>query len=214
VPTVVPEPTQIVGAAPARFCNRKFILRLTLRRNVYSVKRSLIGLAAALALAAGLAGIAPIAASAAPGCNIEPYGLIGERWAQLGGAAVLGCPTTEELDVYRGNIWAGRLQRFTLGEIAWTPGQSSGKIVAAWQRGGYAYFDWRGTIRPYDVFLVRWDSPAGGGQQEVAGGTGQRFRIRQRTNGSYSFIAEGCLRRTFGGLGCAGWTMRVRTQPE
>jgi hypothetical protein len=72
VPTVVPEPTQIVGAAPARFCNRKFILRLTLRRNVYSVKRSLIGLAAVLALAAGLAGIAPIAASAAPGCNIEP----------------------------------------------------------------------------------------------------------------------------------------------
>jgi LGFP repeat len=184
------------------------------RRPGSPFRRAVLLLVAAACVAAGLVGIAPSAASAAS-CSIQPYGLIGARWSQLGGVnSWLGCPTTGEYDVYRNNIWVGRRQYFEQGTVAWSPQQGSSMVVATWGHDGWVYFNW-GSTSPYhyDKFLVRWDSAADQGtQREFAGGTSGQIRVQRVTNSDYRFIVEGCDNGTFGSSCRQGWTIGVSTR--
>jgi LGFP repeat len=190
--------------------------RRSLRRTGYPARRAMLGLVAAIALAASLIGIAPVAASAAPQtCSIQPYGLIGERWNQLGGVnSWLGCPTTGERDVYSGVVWVGRRQYFQRGTVAWSPRQGNSMVVAAWGHDGWVYFNW-GPTSPYhyDRFLFRINSAADqGSQYAISGGTSGQIREQRMTTGVYSFIVEGCDTGTFGSSDCRqGWTIDVST---
>ena len=76
----------------------------------------------------------------------EPH--IYKRWDALGGADdPLGCPTTRTKDVYLNNVYAGKRRYFAYGTVTWSPRQGRNMVVAAWQDGGYAYFN-RGTTSP------------------------------------------------------------------
>ncbi|WP_425574682.1 LGFP repeat-containing protein, partial [Nonomuraea africana] len=82
-------------------------------------------------------------AAATSACRIQPYGLIGARWSDLGGEnSALGCPRTSEVDVYLDGVWAGRRQNFLRGQMVWSPRQGPKLVVSAWSIGGYAYVDW------------------------------------------------------------------------
>ncbi|GII02805.1 LGFP repeat-containing protein [Planobispora takensis] len=172
-------------------------------------------LALAATLSAGLPAHAGTTVTATTsGCDIRPYGLIGARWAELGGEnSVFGCPTTPESDILLDNVGkAGRRQSFTNGQIAWSPRQGPNMVVAAWSRNGYAYFDWKTTApRRYDEFIVRWTSAADphGAQRDVAGGTRGRTWTRVRTNSGYRWNVEGCDTGVFGSSCKQGWTISV-----
>ncbi|GAA0359619.1 hypothetical protein GCM10009530_06180 [Microbispora corallina] len=107
--------------------------------------------------AAALATVLPAAspAQAATACSIKPYGLIGDYWTAMGGAnGVFGCPTSAEYSLPNKN---GRKQRFTNGQIAWSPDQGPNMIVAAYEANGKAVFRW-GPTTPfnYDYWRVYW----------------------------------------------------------
>ncbi|MFD2348510.1 hypothetical protein ACFSTC_02605 [Nonomuraea ferruginea] len=70
-------------------------------------RRLSLTLVAALA-AAGTLTTVPAHAATGTACKIQPYGLIGARWQQLGGAnGKLGCPTTGERDIHQNGVgWA------------------------------------------------------------------------------------------------------------
>jgi len=181
-------------------------------RGISGVRRAIVGLAAAGVIAAGLVGITPVAASAAPACSIQPYGAIGERWTQLGGRSTFGCPITGELDIYRNGNWFGRVQHFGGGDIVWMQHVASATIAAAWESGGYAIVDWRGAIRSYGKFLVRWSSASGTVQRDAYGGTGGRYAVRVDNTGAYTFSVKGCD-TDFWGSHCADWTYAIHTLP-
>ncbi|WP_336210972.1 LGFP repeat-containing protein [Nonomuraea sp. LPB2021202275-12-8] len=175
-------------------------------------RRLILAMTAALACAAPLAAGSP--AQAATGCAIQPYGLIGARWAELGGeTGKLGCPTTGERDIYVNNVgWAGRRQTFARGQMAWSPKQGPNMVVAAWSSKGYAYFDWKTTApRSYDKFIVRWTSAADphGAQEDFVGGTRGRAWTRVRTSSGYRWNVEGCDTGVFGSSCKQGWTISV-----
>jgi hypothetical protein len=189
------------------------------RRAGHPVRRAVVWLVAAAAMTASLVGVAPVAASASPAtaaatCSIQPYGLIGARWQQLGGVnSWLGCPTTGEYDVYSNNVWIGRRQYFERGSVAWSPRQGNSMVVATWGHDGWVYFNW-GPTSPfhYDKFLVRWYSSIDQGEQrEFAGGTSGQIRVQRRTTGEYRFIVEGCDNGTFGSSCRQGWTISVHS---
>ncbi|WP_327581416.1 hypothetical protein OHA25_36275 [Nonomuraea sp. NBC_00507] len=146
-------------------------------------------------------------------CRIQPHGLIGARWSELGGEnSALGCPHTSEVDVYLDGVWAGRRQNFLRGQMVWSPRQGPKMVVSAWSIGGYAYVDWRTTApRSYDRFLVRWTSAAdrAGTQRDIGGGTSGRMRVRVMTTSGYRFIVEGCDDGTFSSSCKQGWTLSV-----
>ncbi|MEO3860547.1 hypothetical protein [Acrocarpospora sp. B8E8] len=172
-------------------------------------RRILAPLAAAVVLVAGI----PAKADASP-CNpaLQPYGLIGDKWAQLGGVNTLGCALTAEYDVYRNSQWAGRRQSFTHGQVAWSPGQGSKMTLAAWKGGPYVYFNW-GPTNPfsYERFLVRMhlvNEPAKWAQATFKGGTGSQIRWGA-LDGKQRFIVEGCDSGTFSTNCRQGWTIPV-----
>ncbi|WP_420847177.1 LGFP repeat-containing protein, partial [Nonomuraea basaltis] len=69
-------------------------------------------------------------AAATSACAIQPYGLIGARWSELGGEnSALGCPRTSEVDVYLNGVWAGRRQTFLRGQMVWSPRQGPKMVV-------------------------------------------------------------------------------------
>ncbi|MGW7207625.1 hypothetical protein [Streptomyces sp. NPDC054837] len=191
-----------------------------------SLNRRLTGVVLGSLLALGGTAAVPAAAQtdAAPSqaqaaCSLsvtEPH--IYKRWDALGGAdGWLGCPTTRTKDVYLNNVYAGKRQYFAYGTVTWSPRQGRNMVVAAWQDGGYAYFNWS-TTSPYsyDTFLVRWTSAAdpNGTQREVGGGTSGRVRVQQRTTGAYTFRVEGCDVGLFGHSCRQGWTLSATTQPS
>ena len=191
-----------------------------------SLNRRLTGVVLGSLLALGGTAAVPAAAQtdAAPSqaqaaCSLsvtEPH--IYKRWDALGGAdGRLGCPTTRTKDVYLNNVYAGKRQYFDYGTVTWSPRQGRNMVVAAWQDGGYAYFNWS-TTSPYsyDTFLVRWTSAAdpNGTQREVGGGTSGRVRVQQRTTGAYTFRVEGCDVGLFGHSCRQGWTLSATTQPS
>ncbi|MBO3744748.1 hypothetical protein J5X84_01620 [Streptosporangiaceae bacterium NEAU-GS5] len=174
------------------------------------------GLAAALAATlAPLAAAGPAQARACPPA-FQPYGLIGGKWAQVGGVATLGCPVMAEYDVYRSSQWAGRRQSFNRGQVAWSPGQGSTMTVAAWKGGHYVYFSW-GPTSPfsYDKFLVRAylaNDPNMWAQATFNGGTGGQIRwgiSGPALENKMRFIVEGCDNGTFSSTCRQGWTIPV-----
>ncbi|GGQ00296.1 LGFP repeat-containing protein [Streptosporangium pseudovulgare] len=178
-------------------------------------RRAILSMTVALASAAVLSTVAlpAHAAGGTSGCSIQPYGLIGARWAQLGGEnGRLGCPTTSESDIYQNNVgWAGRRQTFARGQMAWSPKNGPNLVVAAWSDNGYAYFDWRATARAFDKFLVRWASAAdpNGAQEDFIGGVRGRAHTRLRTNGGYRWNVKGCDTGVFGSNCQKTWTISV-----
>ncbi|MER6826371.1 hypothetical protein ABT352_10320 [Streptosporangium sp. NPDC000563] len=178
-------------------------------------RRAILSVTTALASAAALAVALPAHAETtkASGCSIQPYGLIGARWAQLGGEnGKLGCPTTTERDIYQNNVgWAGRRQTFARGQMAWSPKNGPNLVVAAWSSNGYAYFDWRTTDRAFDKFLVRWTSAAdpNGAQEDFIGGIRGRSYTRIRTNSGYRWNVKGCDTGVFGSSCQKTWTISV-----
>lgn len=116
--------------------------------------------------------------------------------------------------MYLGNVYAGKRQYFNYGTVTWSPRQGRNMVVAAWEDGGYAYFNW-GTTVPYryDAFLVRWTSASdpGGTQREFGGGTSGRIRVLERNTGAYVFTVEGCDTGAFGHTCRQGWTLKAST---
>nr|WSY56102.1 hypothetical protein OG999_42170 [Streptomyces sp. NBC_00886] len=183
-----------------------------------STKRRLTGVVLGSLLALGGTAAVPAAAQtpARATCGIpvnESH--INQRWNALGGATGwLGCPTSHTKDVYLGNVYAGKRQYFNYGTVTWSPRQGRNMVVAAWEDGGYAYFNW-GTTVPYryDAFLVRWTSASdpGGTQREFGGGTSGRIRVLERNTGAYVFTVEGCDTGAFGHTCRQGWTLKAST---
>jgi uncharacterized protein with LGFP repeats len=169
-------------------------------------------LAAALA-AAVVPALAQPAQAATTACKIQPYGLIGARWQQLGGEkGKLGCPTTGERDILMNGIgWAGRRQSFQYGQIAWSPKLGGKFVVASWQQNGRSYVDWGRTDRAFDKFLVRYTSPSAsqGVQRDVFGGFRGRYSVRVNTNGAYRWIVKGCDNGLFGSSCQKYWSISV-----
>ncbi|MBG0814206.1 LGFP repeat-containing protein [Planomonospora sp. ID82291] len=179
-------------------------------------RRTILPVTAALASAAVLSlTVLPAHAvtTVASGCAIRPYGLIGARWVQLGGAdGKLGCPTTTERDVHQNGVgWAGRRQTFARGQIAWSPKNGSTMVVAAWSEKGRAYFDWHRTERAFDTFIVLQTSAAdpGGDQVDFRGGFRGRAYTPMRTNGGYRWNVKGCDTGVFGSRCQKTWTVSV-----
>ncbi|MBG0825940.1 hypothetical protein HS048_35290 [Planomonospora sp. ID91781] len=176
-------------------------------------RRTIPSVTAALASAAALsvAALPAHAGATAGGCAIQPYGLIGARWAQLGGAdGKLGCPTTTEREVHQNNVgWAGRRQTFARGQIAWSPKNGANLVVAAWSEGNRAYFDWHRTNRAFDTFIVLQSSAAGGEQVDFRGGFRGRAYTVRRTNGGYRWNVKGCDTGVFGSSCQKTWTVSV-----
>jgi hypothetical protein len=189
-----------------------------------TLNRRLTGVVLGSLLALGTTAAVPAAAqtSAAPtkaraaACGIavnEAH--INGRWNALGGAGGwLGCPRSYTRDVYLNGVYAGKRQYFDYGNVTWSPRQGRNMVVAAWEDGGYAYFNWN-TTSPYsyDRFLIRYTSAAdpNGTQREVGGGTSGRVRVVQRTTGAYTFRVEGCDVGVFGHTCRQGWTLSAST---
>ncbi|MFI6712614.1 LGFP repeat-containing protein [Nonomuraea sp. NPDC050478] len=176
-------------------------------------RRLSLTLVAALA-AAGTLTTVPAHAATGTACKIQPYGLIGARWQQLGGAdGKLGCPTTGERDIHQNGVgWAGRRQTFERGQLAWSPKLGGNFVVAAWSAGGNAYVDWHRTAKEFDTFLVRYTSAADphGVQKDTAGGFRGRYIVRARTNGGYRWNIKGCDTNLIGPSSCQKhWSVSV-----
>ncbi|WP_405932807.1 hypothetical protein [Streptomyces sp. NBC_00827] len=187
-----------------------------------SVNRRLVGLALGSALALGGTVAVPAATAAPAGApsacgHLLSNSYIYERWSDLGGVnGMLGCPRTDVLTVKSANgTKLGKRQYFDSGNVTFSPRQGQEMVVAAWERNGYAYFNW-GPTDPYhyDVFLVRYTSAAdaGGTQVTLRGGTTGGMWVRKHTSGTYSFKVEGCDKGRFG-LKCRqGWTLEATTR--
>lgn len=175
-----------------------------------------IGLVAA-ALAAPAAADATVlpggsAATAADACAITPYGLIGDKWWQMGGVnSPLGCALEQEHNVPGRN---GRAQQFANGGIVWSPDQGSAMILAAYQWSHQINIEW-GPTNPfsYNKYIVRWDRDGDNiGQQDVLPGsetTGGGHTIGGLPGpGRYDIVVEGCDYDPWSGSTCRqGWTV-------
>ncbi|MFG2376298.1 LGFP repeat-containing protein [Streptomyces sp. NPDC048504] len=186
----------------------------TKRRLTGVVLGSLLALGGTAAIpAAAHATVAESPARAACRPNYAiPNQFIYERWNRLGGQnGMLGCPIGANKRLANG----AERQRFENGEIAWSPDQGHRMVVAAWERNGYAFFNW-GPTDPYSysVFLVRYTSAAdaGGTQRELRGGNTGGMWVQKRTSGDYSFIVEGCDLRSGGHRCLQHWTVPVSTR--
>ncbi|MBE3009410.1 hypothetical protein IL992_09385 [Microbispora sp. NEAU-D428] len=180
--------------------------------------------------ATALATALPAAASpaqAATACKIQPYGLIGDYWRSMGGATgVFGCPTTEEYSIPNEN---GRKQRFTNGQIAWSPDQGPRMIVAAYEQNGKAVFRW-GPTTPfnYDYWRVYWKAdPARNLGDETLRYPTYTVRTGSRTSGkmvhnrptgfinsegyasTYTFWVRGCDSKVLSDTCRQGYTLPV-----
>jgi hypothetical protein len=138
---------------------------------------------------------------------IIPSGPIRDRWIDLGGATgPLGCPSPPENDP--------RSQRFSHGQIVWSPQQGAQMAVAVYTERGDLVADW-GDSSPfnYDKWLVRWiKNGYEAGQQDITDQTrlGGQWRIHDPGSGSYVVRVEGCDNGGVSGSHCnQGWTAPV-----
>ncbi|QRM53818.1 hypothetical protein [Sinorhizobium sp. BG8] len=145
------------------------------------------------------------------GCppEAQPFGLIGERWAQLGGAeGPLGCPTSREGPV---SDRPGATQSFRNGTISFSPQQGEQMLVAAHLSGNDIVVEW-GSTAPfsYDKFILRLDKDGVNVLQVDAGkGTGGRWSTPATGPGTYSIIVEGCDTDLTGSDCAQSWTIPV-----
>ncbi len=143
------------------------------------------------------------------GCppEAQPFGLIGERWAQMGGAeGPLGCPLAREHPV------AGRpgaAQSFRNGEISFSPQQGEQMLLAVHLAGNEIVADW-GSTGPfsYDKFILRLDKDGANIlQTDVGEGTAGHWLTAASGPGNYTVIVEGCDTGV-GGSDCPeSWTI-------
>ncbi len=143
------------------------------------------------------------------GCppEAQPFGLIGERWAQMGGTeGPLGCPLAREHPV------AGRpgaAQSFRNGEISFSPQQGEQMLLAVHLAGSEIVADW-GSTGPfsYDKFILRLDKDGTNIlQTDVGEGTGGHWSTAASGPGTYTVIVEGCD-TGIGGSDCPqSWTI-------
>jgi hypothetical protein len=156
-------------------------------------------------------------------CAFEPFGLIGDKWREMGGEhGVFGCPTSGEYDVPGRS---GKRQDFANGQIAWSPDQGQQMLVWCYPEGDHVRFAW-GPTQPfsYDFFIVRWavggDIPVGTDKQEDihSGGADGYFTVSipmdqigsDGRHAGFTFIVEGCDGSFLGGADCRqGWTIPV-----
>ncbi|MCI0391458.1 MAG: hypothetical protein MOB07_22175 [Acidobacteria bacterium] len=151
----------------------------------------------------------PVYANCAHNLDLQPRGLIGDRWAKLGGGeGPLGCQTGRVLGVYDR---AGLRQRFEHGEIAWSPEQGETLTVAAYQKGGELVADW-GDTRPfsYEKFILRLDKDGKNiAQHDIGEGRGGHWSTPVSTPGIYSIVIEGCNEDITGSDCPQKWTIPV-----
>jgi uncharacterized protein with LGFP repeats len=86
---------------------------------------------AVLAIASTCLGIDAISTPAMARCNpaFQPYGLIGQRYAELSAkGASFGCPVEAEKNAEG----PGRIQNFEHGAISWSPNAGQNAVQAAW----------------------------------------------------------------------------------
>ncbi|MCP2327039.1 hypothetical protein HDA40_005546 [Hamadaea flava] len=159
--------------------------------------------------------------AAAPALAHPVGGLIGAKFAELGGVATFGQPTSPEASLTGGT---DRRQTFEWGQIGLSPRQGARMLTWAYRDGNDVIFGW-GPTDPYnyDLFIVRYstnrglpvppdyqieitDGPRTAGQIVVPrpmdwiGGDG-------RTAG-WSFIVEGADRSALRGTtAIQGWTI-------
>jgi len=134
--------------------------------------------------------------------SFVPYGLIGERWAQLGGAdGPLGCPTEPEHDVEGRN---GRAQSFEHGQVIFSPDQGGTMTVAAYQDGGQLVAVWGSTApNAYTSFKVSWDRADGTNLGEAHTGSGTSGSWSTPVGaGDYRVRIAGCIDLPVGGPVC------------
>ncbi|KAA2264705.1 hypothetical protein F0L68_06335 [Solihabitans fulvus] len=161
----------------------------------------------------------------------RPYGIIGDRWREMGGEhGPLGWPITAEYDVTdQFGVVLGRRCDFENGQLAYSPNQGQRMVLSVYRRDHTAVFEW-GPTDPfgYDFFIVRWSVTGGQpipptAQENVT----QDSPGRTRTSGFFltdlpdnaagsdgksagvSFVVEGCD----GGPGSStcrqGWTCPI-----
>lgn len=168
-------------------------------------------------------------------CQFEPYGLIGDRWREEGGANSFGCPTgpDEYAITNEFGVSVGRRRDFANGQIAWSPKQGGRMLTWVYRQGEWAVFEW-GPTDPfnYDCFLVRWSVSNGepvpsNAQEQVDPDLPSPFphevsgiatQPRSRTGGYFlvhlpanrvgvSFIVQGCDKSFASPSDCRqGWT--------
>jgi hypothetical protein len=134
--------------------------------------------------------------------QFQPFGLIGERWARLGGAeGSLGCPLQREHPVPGRN---GAAQRFEHGEISWSPDQGELLTLAVYQKDRSVVAEW-GPTNPfnYEKFIVRLDRDGQNiGQQDIGEGTAGSWSTPVDADGSYTVFVEGCDEDLLGDTEC------------
>lgn len=140
--------------------------------------------------------VAP-ASAAGTYCGYPAYGLIGDRYEQLGAdRGVLGCPTGPPQRVYP----SGEMQWFQRGTIAWSPDTGGYSVQAVWAQNGRMWLDW-GVTDPYhyDTWLVRVDRDGVNlGQPEYWNGTSGVYANRGRVllpdygRGFFRIVIKGC----------------------
>lgn len=142
------------------------------------------------------------------GCppEAQPFGLIGERWAQMGGAeGPLGCPLAHEHPV-EGR--PGAAQSFRNGEISFSPQQGEQMLLAVHLTGNEIIADW-GSTAPfsYDKFILRLDKDGANIlQTDVGERTDGHWSVPASGPGVYTVIVEGC-NTGIGGSDCPqSWT--------
>jgi hypothetical protein len=143
------------------------------------------------------------------GCppEAQPFGLIGERWAELGGAeGPLGCPVAREHPV-PGRT--GAAQSFRNGEISLSPQQGEQMLLAVHLAGNEIVANW-GSAAPfsYDKFILRLDKEGANILQADAGdGMGGHWSAPASAPGRYSVIVEGCDTGVGGSTCRQSWTI-------
>jgi hypothetical protein len=143
------------------------------------------------------------------GCppEAQPFGLIGERWAQMGGAeGPLGCPLAR---AHPSEGRPGAAQSFRNGEISFSPQQGEQMLLAVHLAGNEIVADW-GSTGPfsYDKFILRLDKDGANIlQTDVGEGTGGHWSAPASEPGVYTVTVEGCD-TGIGGADCPqSWTI-------
>ncbi|MGH2583842.1 MAG: LGFP repeat-containing protein [Dehalococcoidia bacterium] len=157
--------------------------------------------------------------------EIQPYGLIGEKWHAMGGpASPFGGPVSEEYS-FPGPADRSRKQDFEYGQIGWSPAQGDRMLVWCYTESDHVVFGW-GPTHPfsYDFFIVRWGQggllPVPTDRQEDinSGGVSGYFRVPIPKNqigsdgrhAGFTFIVEGADGRFLGSsVARQGWTIPV-----
>jgi len=179
------------------------------------MRHSIRGILTALGLLTGLLFVVqPAVGATTVTCSHGWYGYIGDKYNGLGGpAGIMGCPTTDEMDVAEGS---GRIQYFQNGVITWSPNTGPASVQALWRQNGELRFTW-GPTNPlnYDRWLLnvrRNGQDVGLDREFISYDTGQVGRygggitVPTAGAGYYRVTVEGCDYSSGSHTCRQGWT--------